>query len=39
MTLYGRKTLDNEAFGRYSRRYSPFGSTASLYLWEIAIGR
>jgi 3-methyladenine DNA glycosylase/8-oxoguanine DNA glycosylase len=39
MTMYGRRTLDNDAFGRYSRRYSPFGSTASLYLWEIAIGR
>ncbi len=39
MTLYGRKTLDNNAFGRYARRYSPFGSVASLYLWEIAVGR
>jgi len=39
MTLYGRKTLDDDAFGRYARRYSPFGSTASLYLWEIAVGR
>lgn len=39
MTLYGRKTLDNETFVRYARRYSPFGSTASLYLWEIAVGR
>jgi DNA-3-methyladenine glycosylase II len=39
MTLYGRKTLDVETFRRYARRYSPFGSTASLYLWEIAVGR
>jgi 3-methyladenine DNA glycosylase/8-oxoguanine DNA glycosylase len=39
MTLYGRKTLDDGAFRRYARRYSPFGSTASLYLWEIALGR
>ncbi len=39
MALYDRKTLDNESFRRYSRRYSPFGSTASLYLWEIAVGR
>jgi DNA-3-methyladenine glycosylase II len=39
MTLYGRKILDDDAFGRYARRYSPFGSTASLYLWEIAVGR
>ena len=39
MTLYGRKTLDDDAFRRYARRYSPYGSTASLYLWEIALGR
>lgn len=39
MTLYGRKTLDDDSFRRYARRYSPYGSTASLYLWEIALGR
>lgn len=39
MTLYGRKTLDNDTFRRYARHYSPFGSVASLYLWEISSGR
>jgi DNA-3-methyladenine glycosylase II len=36
MRLYGRETLDRAAFDRYRRRYSPCGSVASLYLWEIA---
>ncbi|GAB1487169.1 DNA-3-methyladenine glycosylase [Aminivibrio sp.] len=36
MTLYGHKTLDRERFDRYKKRYSPYGSTASLYLWEIS---
>ena len=39
MTLYGHKTLDRERFERYKKRYSPYGSTASLYLWEISAGR
>ena len=38
MTLYGHKTLDRERFERYKKRYSPYGSTASLYLWEISAG-
>ena len=38
MTLYGHKTLDKERFERYKKRYSPYGSTASLYLWEISVG-
>jgi len=36
MRLYGRETLDRAAFDRYRRRYSPYGSVASLYLWEIS---
>lgn len=36
--LYGRKTIDRAAFDRYCRRYSPYGTTASLYLWAIACG-
>ena len=39
MTLYGHKTLDRERFERYRKRYSPYGSTASLYLWEISAER
>ena len=36
--LYGRKVIDRAAFDRYCRRYSPYGTTASLYLWAIACG-
>jgi len=34
--LYGIDTLDRARFERYRRRYSPYGSVASLYLWEIS---
>jgi len=36
MQLYGHETLDRKTFDRYRKRYSPFGSVASLYLWEIS---
>ncbi len=36
MNLYGLKTLSREQFERYRRRYSPYGSVASLYLWAIS---
>lgn len=36
--LYGRKVIDRAAFDRYCKRYSPYGTTASLYLWAIACG-
>ena len=36
MRLYGKETLDRAAFDRYRHRYSPYGSVASLYLWEIS---
>ena len=36
MRLYGKDAIDRTAFDRYRRRYSPFGSIASLYLWEIS---
>ncbi|OPX62051.1 MAG: 3-methyl-adenine DNA glycosylase II [Methanoregula sp. PtaU1.Bin006] len=36
MQLYGIDTLDRARFERYRRRYSPYGSVASLYLWEIS---
>ena len=35
-TLYGLKTLTKEQFERYRKRYSPYGSVASLYLWVIS---
>lgn len=34
--LYNHKTLPRDRFERYRRRYSPYGSTASLYLWALA---
>lgn len=39
MRLYGHRELPRERFERYRRRYSPYGTVASLYLWEIAAGR
>lgn len=37
--LYRHREIDRERFERYRRRYAPYGSVASLYLWEIASGR
>lgn len=37
MMLYGHKKLDREKFERYRKRYSPYCSVASLYLWAIAV--
>ncbi len=37
MRLYGHETLDKTLFAAYRKRYSPFGTVASLYLWEIAV--
>ncbi len=36
MQLYGKSSIDRAAFERYRKRYSPYGSVASLYLWEIS---
>ena len=36
MRLYNLKELPQERFLRYAKRYAPYGSVASLYLWEIA---
>ena len=36
MKLYGHPTLTDEQFGRYRKRYSPYGSVASLYLWAVS---
>jgi 3-methyladenine DNA glycosylase/8-oxoguanine DNA glycosylase len=36
MTLYGLKELPKEKFARYAKRYAPYGSVASLYLWELS---
>lgn len=39
MMLYHHRKLDKMQFERYRRRYSPYGTVASLYLWEISLGR
>lgn len=36
MRLYRHKILDKIRFERYRKRYSPYGSTASLYLWALS---
>jgi len=37
MRLYGLSTLTKEQFEHYRLQYSPFGSVASIYLWEISM--
>jgi DNA-3-methyladenine glycosylase II len=36
LRLYGGTSISPEQFERYRRRYSPYGSVASLYLWELS---
>lgn len=36
--LYHKKNIDRKEFARYAKRYSPYGTVASLYLWAIAGG-
>ncbi len=37
MRLYGLRTLTKEQFGRYRKRYAPYGTVASLYLWALSV--
>ncbi len=37
MRLYGLTDLPKEKFNKYRKRYSPYGSVASLYLWELSL--
>ena len=37
MNLYRLKTLSKEQFEKYKKRYSPYGSVASLYLWQLSV--
>ncbi|WP_315065750.1 DNA-3-methyladenine glycosylase [uncultured Clostridium sp.] len=37
MRLYGLIDLPMEKFNKYRKRYSPYGSVASLYLWELSL--
>ena len=36
--LYHHREIDRERFERYRRRFSPYGSVASLYLWAVSGG-
>ena len=36
--LYHHRKIDRRLFEKYARRYSPYGSAASLYLWAISRG-
>jgi 3-methyladenine DNA glycosylase/8-oxoguanine DNA glycosylase len=37
MNLYGLKELPKKKFDTYRKRYSPYGSVASLYLWALSV--
>ena len=37
LNLYRLKELTKEKFDRLAKRWSPYGTTASLYLWEAAV--
>jgi 3-methyladenine DNA glycosylase/8-oxoguanine DNA glycosylase len=39
MNLYGLKALSRKQFDRFRRRYSPWGSVASLYLWALSVNQ
>lgn len=36
MRLYGLSELTKRQFDEYRQRYSPYGTTASIYLWELS---
>ena len=36
--LYHHRSIDRKKFEKYKRRYSPYGTVASLYFWAIAGG-
>ena len=37
MNLYNIDELTKEKFDKYRKKYSPYGSVASLYLWELSV--
>ena len=37
MNLYGLKELKKDQFAVYKKRYTPYGSVASLYLWALSV--
>ena len=36
--IYHHRNIDRKLFEKYRRRYSPYGSVASLYIWAVAGG-
>lgn len=34
--IYGHKNIDKKRFEIYKKRFSPYGSIASLYIWEVS---
>lgn len=36
--LYDKKEITKDVFEKYKKRYSPYGSVASIYLWEVSAG-
>lgn len=38
MLLYGHEEISKELFKKYQAKFSPYGTLASLYLWEISSG-
>ena len=37
MMLYHHRKLDKAKFEKYRKRYSPYGTVAALYLWEVSV--
>ena len=35
---YNKKEITKDLFEKYRKRYSPYGSVASMYLWEVSGG-
>jgi DNA-3-methyladenine glycosylase II len=35
--LYGHKSIDKVLFNKYKKRYSPYASVASLYIWAVSV--
>ncbi len=36
--LYKLEKIDKKVFSKYRKKFSPYGSVASIYLWEVAMG-
>lgn len=39
MLLYGHEEISKDLFRDYQKKFSPYGTLASLYLWEISTGK